>query len=124
MRAARWRMRRSSRGCDQAGMRSLRAPQGRRKGRRVQKQLDEALLIFDRQADDLGFIDRSVRHLLSRGNYKIADTAALERCGAPDGPKRIGRNASFDPRGASRFLGHAKILLTKSIVRVSAGQLE
>ena len=62
-------------------MGSLRALQGRRKSRRVQKQLDEALLIFDRQADDLGFIDSPMRHLLSRGNYKVADTAALERCG-------------------------------------------
>ena len=85
-------------------MGSLRAFQGRRKSRRAQKQFNEALLIFDRQADDLAFIDSPVRHLLSRGNYKIADAAALERRGALDDPERIGRNASFDPRGASCFL--------------------
>jgi hypothetical protein len=105
-------------------MGSLRTLQGRGKGRRVQKQLNEALLIFDRQADDLSFVDGPVRRLLSRRNYKIADTAALKRRGAPDDPKRIGRNSSFDPRSASCFLGHASILLTISIVRDFAGQLK
>jgi len=92
-------------------MGSLRALQGRRQSRRVQKQVDETLLILDRQADDLGFIDCPVRHLLSRRDYKIADTAALKFRGALDDAERIGRNPSFDPRGASCFVEHGSILL-------------
>src|ERR1035437_7629443 len=87
-------------------MRLLRTLQGGRKSRRVQEQLDEALLVFDGQADDVGLIDGPVRDLLSSGDYEIADTAALELCRALDDPERIGGNTSFDPRGAASFLGH------------------
>jgi len=34
-------------------------------------------------------------NLLSSGNHKIADTAALQFCGAPDDSKRIGRNGEL-----------------------------
>jgi hypothetical protein len=84
----------------------LRALQGRRKSRRIQKQPHKALLVFDRQANDLGFVDCPVRNLLSGGNHKIADTAALQFRGAPDDPERIGRNAGLDTRGAACWLGH------------------
>jgi hypothetical protein len=80
--------------------------QGRRKSGRIQKQPHKALLVFDRQVNDLGFVDCPVRDLLSGGNYKIADTATLQFCCAPDDPERIGRNASLDTRGAACLLGH------------------
>jgi hypothetical protein len=82
------------------------ALQGRRKNRRIQKQLHKALLVFEGQANDLGFVDCPVCDLLSGGNHKIADTAALEFRGAPDDAERIGRNAGFDTRGAAGLLGH------------------
>src|SRR5580704_15675798 len=104
-------------------MSSLGALQGRRKSWRVQKQLYEALLVLYRQTDDLGFIDCPVRNLPSRGNHEIADTAALEFRGALDDPERIGRYASFYPRGAVCVLGHGSSLLAIPIVRDSAGQL-
>jgi hypothetical protein len=99
-------MNRSSRGYDQTGVSLLGALQGRRKNRRVQKQLNKALLVFDGQVNDLGFVDCPVCDLLSGGDHKIADTAALEFRGPPDDPKRIGRNASFDTRRAACLLGH------------------
>ena len=80
--------------------------QGRRKNRRIQKQLHKALLIFDGKVNDLGFVDGPVCDLLSSGNHKIADTAALQFRGAPDDSKRIGRNASFDTRSAACLLRH------------------
>jgi len=92
-------------------MSSLCALQGGRKSWWVQKQFDEALLVFDRQTDDLGFIDRPVRNLLSSGNHEIADTTALKFRGALDNPERTGRNAGFYARGAVRLLGHSSILL-------------
>jgi hypothetical protein len=96
----------SSRGCDQTGMSLLRALQGRRKNRGIQKQLHEALLVFEGQVNDLGLVDCPVGDLLSGGNHKIADTAALQFRGTLDDPERIGRNASFDTRGAVGLLGH------------------
>jgi hypothetical protein len=82
------------------------ALQGRRKNRRIQKQLQKALLVFEGQTNDLGFVDGPVCDLLCGGDHKIADTAALQFRGAPDDPKRIGRNASFDTRSAAGLLGH------------------
>jgi len=87
-------------------MRPLRALQGSRGSGRIQKQLDEALLVLDRQADDLGFFDCPVRDLLSGGNHEIADAAALKFRGALDNPERRGRNTGFDPRRALGCLGH------------------
>src|ERR1035437_3378374 len=84
----------------------LRALQGRRKSRRIQKQPHKALLVLDRQANDLGCVDCPVRDLLSGGNHKIADTPALQFRGAPDDPERIGSDASFDAGGADCLLGH------------------
>ena len=84
----------------------LGALQGRRKNRRMQKQLHKALLVFDGQVNELGFVDGPVCDLLSSGHHKIADTAALQFRGTPDDPKRTGRNASFDTRGAAGLLGH------------------
>ena len=97
----------------------FRALKGRRGNRRFQKQLHEALLVFDRQADDLRFVDCPMCHFLSGGNHEIAETAALELRGPPDNSERTGRNASFDPRGAIRFLGLRARLLSR-IVRDSA----
>jgi hypothetical protein len=82
------------------------ALQGGRKNRRIQKQLHKALLVLEGQVNEMGFVDGPVRDLLSGGNYKIADTAALQFRGPPDDPKRIGRNASFDTRRAACLLGH------------------
>lgn len=58
-------------------MSSLCALQGRRKSRWLQKQFDETALVFDRQADDLGFIDCPLRNFPSSGNHEIAETTAL-----------------------------------------------
>ena len=99
-------MNRSSRGCDQTGVSLLGALQGRRKNRRIQKQLHKALLVFDGQVNDLGLVDCPVCGFLSSGDHKIADTAALQFRGAPDDPKRIGRDASFDTRRSTGLLGH------------------
>src|ERR1035441_2671729 len=99
-------MKSSSRGCDQTGMSLLRTLQGRRQNRRLQKQLHEAFLVFDGQTNDLSLVDGSVCHLLSGGNHKIADTASLQFRGTPDDAERIGRDASFDTRGAVGLLGH------------------
>jgi hypothetical protein len=82
------------------------ALQGRRKNRRIQKQLHKALLVFDGQANDMGLVDCPVSDLLSGGDHKIADTAALQFRGTPDDAERIGRNAGFDTRGAAGLLGH------------------
>jgi hypothetical protein len=87
-------------------MSPLRALQGRRKNLRLQKQLRKAVLIFDRQTNDLDFIDRPMCDLLSSGNHEIADTAALELRCALDDPERIRRDASFDTRGPASLLGH------------------
>ena len=87
------------------------ALQGKRKNRRIQEQLHKALLVFDGQVNDLGFVDCPVCGLLSGGDHKIADTAALQFRGAPDDAKRIGRNASFDTGGAACLLGHGRALV-------------
>jgi hypothetical protein len=84
----------------------LRALQGRRQNRRIEEQLHEAHLVFDGQMNELGFIDGPVCDLLSGGDHKIADTAALQFRGTSDDPEGIGRNASFDTRGAAGWLGH------------------
>jgi hypothetical protein len=84
----------------------LRTLQGRRQSRWVQEQLHEAHLVFDGQMNELGFVDGPVCDLLSGGNHKIADAAALQFRGTPDDPECIGRNASFDTRGAAGLLGH------------------
>ena len=76
----------------------LGALQGRRKNRRIEKQFHKALLVLNGQANDLGFVNCPVCDLLSGGNHKIADTAALQFRGTLDGPERIGRNARFDTR--------------------------
>jgi hypothetical protein len=86
----------SSGGRDQTGMSLLRALQGGRQSRRMQKQFHKTLLVLDGQANDLRFVDSSMGDFLSGGNHKIADTAALQFRGAPDYQERIGRNASFD----------------------------
>ena len=80
--------------------------QGRRKNRRIQKRLHKALLVFDGKVNDLGFVDCPVCDLLSSGNHKIADTAALQFRGTLDDPERVGRNASFDTCCAGCLLGH------------------
>src|ERR1019366_6010446 len=107
----------SSRGCDQTGMGLLGALQGRRKNRRIQKQLHKAPLVFDGEVNDLGFVDCPVCDLLRGGNHKIADTAALQFRGAPDNSKRIGRNASFDTRSAACLPRHGYNAPLSSIVR-------
>jgi hypothetical protein len=84
----------------------LGALQGRRKNRRIQKQFHKTLLVLDGQANDLGFVDCPMCDLLGGGNQKIADTAALQLCGALDDQERIGRNASFDTRCAGCLPGH------------------
>jgi hypothetical protein len=84
----------------------LGALQGRRKNRRIHKQFHKALLVFDGQANDPGFVDRPMCDLLSGGNHKIADTAALQFRGTLDDQERIGRNASFDTSCAGCSLGH------------------
>src|SRR5438270_6399967 len=87
----------------------LRALQGRCQHWRVQKQFDKALLVFERQADDLGFLDGLLRGFLSGGHEEIADTAALERGGALNNPQRIGRNASFNAGGSAGSLEHGSL---------------
>jgi hypothetical protein len=99
-------MNQSSRGCDQTGVSLPGSLQGGRKNRRIQEQLHKALLVFDGKVNDLGFVDGPVCGLLSGGNHKIADTAALKFRGPSDDAKRIGRNASFDTRRAASLLGH------------------
>jgi hypothetical protein len=89
----------------------LRALQGRRKSRRVEEQFDEALLVFHRQTDDLGFRDGPVRNFLCGGNHEVADTAALELCCPLDDPQCIGRNPSFNSGCAVGFLRHGDNLL-------------
>jgi hypothetical protein len=89
----------------------LRAPHGGRKRRGFEQQVDEALLVFKRQADNLGFIEGSVRHLLGRGNHEIADAATLEFGGPFDDSERTRRNACFDPRCTPGLLGHRLISL-------------
>jgi hypothetical protein len=96
----------SSGGCDQTGMSLPGALQGRRKNRRMEKQFHKTPLVLNGQANDLGFVDCPVCDLLSGGNYKIADTAALQFSGTLDDPERIGRNASFDARCAGCLRGH------------------
>lgn len=87
----------------------LRALHGRRKRGWAQHKIDEPLLVFDRQADDLGFIDRPMGNLLRGGNHEIADAASLDFRGALNDPERIGGDARFDPGGAGRFLGHVQL---------------
>jgi hypothetical protein len=70
--------------------------QGRRKSRRLEKQFHKALLVFEGQANHLGFVDCPMCDFLGSGNHKIADAAALQFRGTLDDQKRIGRNASFD----------------------------
>ena len=82
------------------------ALQGRRKNRRMEKQFHKTPLVLNGQANDLGFVNCPVCDLLSGGNYKIADTAALQFSGTLDDPERIGRNASFDARCAGCLRGH------------------
>src|ERR1017187_7565160 len=86
----------SSGGRDQTSMSLLGSLQGRRKSRRLEKQFHKALLVFEGQANHLGFVDCPMRDLLGSGNHKIADAAALQFRGTLDDQKRIGRNASFD----------------------------
>jgi hypothetical protein len=83
-------------GHDQAGMSPLRSLQGRRNSRRIEKQSHKALLVFDGQANNLGFVDCPMCDLLGSGNHEIADAAALQFRGTLDDQKRVGRNASFD----------------------------
>jgi hypothetical protein len=58
-------------------MGSLCALQGRRQSRWLQKQFDETVLVFDRQADYMGIVDCPLRNLPSSGNHEIAETTAL-----------------------------------------------
>jgi hypothetical protein len=81
--------------------------QGRRKNRWIQEQFHKALLVLDRQANHVSFVDCPVCDLLSSGDHKIADTAALQFRGTLDDPERIGRDASFDTCCAGRLPGHA-----------------
>jgi len=83
-----------------------RALKGRRKNRRFQKQLHKALLVHDRQPDEVSFIDGPASGLLSGSDDEIAETAALEFRGASDDPQRIRGNPGFDTRAAVGFLGH------------------
>src|ERR1017187_2779281 len=96
----------SSGGRDQTSMRLLRSLQGRRKGRRLEKQFHKALLVFDGQANHLGFVDGPMCDLLGSGHHEIADAAALQFRGALDHQERIGCNASFDTSCAGCSLGH------------------
>src|ERR1039458_6027077 len=82
--------------------------QGGRENRRIEEQLHKALLVFEGQANQLGFIDGLECDLLSRGDHKIADAAALQFRGALDDSERIGRNASFDARRAGCLPRHGR----------------
>src|SRR5207247_4317849 len=96
---------RSSGRGDKTGMSFRRSLQGRRMGRRVQQQLDEAMLVFDRKVDDLSSIDSPVRNLLIR-NYKIADAAALQLRCMLDEPERLWRKFELRSVLSGLVLGH------------------
>jgi len=91
-------------------MSPLCALQGRRKSRRIQQQLHKLPLVFDRQANDLGFVDCPVCDLLSAATTKsLTLRPAIRRHASP--PERIGRDAGFDTGGADCLLGMMETLL-------------
>ena len=51
--------------------------QGWRERRRVENGFDKRALIFDRQPDDLRFLDSLLRGVLRGSDYKITDATAL-----------------------------------------------
>jgi len=82
------------------------ALQGGRKNRGIQKQFHKALLVLDGQANHVGFVDGPMCDLLSSGNHKIADTAALQFRGTLDDQERTGCDTRFDTRCAGCLLRH------------------
>jgi hypothetical protein len=59
-------------------MSPLRSFEGGRSGGRLQKQLDEPLLVFNGQPNHLRLIDRPKCDFLRRGHHEIAETATLQ----------------------------------------------
>jgi hypothetical protein len=76
------------------------AYQTRRRLGRVEDRFGERALILDREADNLGFLDRAVRGFLRRRDDKVADAASLDLGGAFDDGERLGSDARFEPRRA------------------------
>jgi hypothetical protein len=67
-----------------------RALHRRPKRRPVKHRFGKGTLIFNRQADNLGLLDRAICGLLRRRCYKIAHAAALDLRRALDRGERIG----------------------------------
>ena len=99
------------------------ASERRRRFGRVEDGFAKRTLIFDRQTDDLGFLDRAVRRFLGGRDDEVADAASLDFCRAFNDGERFGRDARFDARRPVRLPGHHAIpLLHARDVRLSAGQ--
>src|SRR6266849_6057467 len=74
--------------------------------RRIENSLSEGTLTFDRETDDLGFLDRALGSLLGRRNNEIADAAPLNLRRPLDDRQRVGGDARLDASRANWFMGH------------------
>ncbi len=77
--------------------------------RRIENSLSEGTLTFDRETDDLGFLDRALGSLLGRRDNEIADAAPLNLRRSLNDRQRIRGNARLNAGGADRCLGNVEL---------------
>jgi hypothetical protein len=75
---------------------------------RIQQSFRQKALVLDRQANDLGVLDRAVCGSLGRSDHEIAHAAPLDLGRPLDDGERVGRNAGLD---AGRTVGSWGIMI-------------
>lgn len=93
-----------------------RTAQGRDGRRRMKKRRCERPLIFQRELDNVAFLDRLPRRLVCRRDDEVADATPLDFGGAFHRGERVGRDAGFEPGGTGLRCRHT------GNVRCFAGQ--
>jgi hypothetical protein len=87
-------------------MGAFRALQRRRRRGWIEQKLDKTPLILHREADEVIFLNRSLRGLSCSRDDEVTDAAALDLGGAFHDGKSVRGNACLKARGAM-FLGQS-----------------
>jgi hypothetical protein len=72
----------------------------------IEEEVDESLLIFDRESNELCFFDRLERGGLGGGNDEIADATALQFGGTFYDGQCFGSESRLDAGAAGLVFGH------------------